>query len=323
VSEPPKKLRKWRKKLAKAKNQIIVPVGSHGRTLTVPNWAYKGPGDIYRGLTGAIVGTLPTALVYFTVYDRVSAALEARHDAADAASGAPPTQHDSGGGRAASVHLLSAAAGAVASSFVRVPGDTCRHQTQAYLHSSFFSAVRTIVTRHGIRGLYLGYIPTLLRDVPELAVQFTAYEALRRAAQRRRSDAGANPKLATWEHLVLGGLAGAAAATVTMPLDFIKTRQQSGAVGGVGAVVRAVIAAEGVKGLFSGLGPRVCHVASTSAVFFGLFEGAKLLLKPERTAQDRLLLPKARAMRFVAMRVCAHGADAYRRAWCAVWRVCS
>jgi hypothetical protein len=218
VSEPPKKLRKWRKKLAKAKNQIIVPVGSHGRTLTVPNWAYKGPGDIYRGLTGAIVGTLPTALVYFTVYDRVSAALEAHHEEADAARGgaAAAAEHASGGGRAASVHLLSAAAGAVASSFVRVPGDTCRHQTQAYLHNSFFSAARTIVTRDGVRGLYLGYLPTLLRDVPELAVQFTAYEALRRAAQRRRTDAGANPKLATWEHLVLGGLAGAAAATVTM-----------------------------------------------------------------------------------------------------------
>jgi solute carrier family 25 S-adenosylmethionine transporter 26 len=293
VSEPPKKLRKWRKKLAKAKNQLIVPVGSHGRTLTVPNWAYKGPGDIYRGVAGAVLGTLPTALVYFTVYDRVSAALEARHAECEGEEA-----HPSGGRRAATVHLLSAAAGAVASSFVRVPGDTCRHQTQAYMHANVFAAARTIVARGGVRGLYLGYLPTLLRDVPELAVQFTVYEALRRAAQRRRGAAegcaagGAATKLATWEHLVLGGAAGAAAATVTMPLDFIKTRQQCGAVGGVSALVRGVIAAEGLPGLFSGLGPRVCHVASTSAVFFGLFEAAKLLLKPERTAADRLLLPK-------------------------------
>lgn len=310
MSEPPRKLKKWRKKLAKAKNQLILPVGRGGRTLTVPNWAYKGPGDIYRGLTGAVIGTLPTALVYFTVYDRVSAALEQR--AASRNGGAP----ESGSRTAAAVHLVSAAAGAVASSVVRVPGDTCRHQTQAYMHRNFFAAAGTIVSRSGLRGLYLGYLPTLLRDVPELAVQFTVYEALRRAAQRRHAGSeaafaeaqarGKAHKLATWEHLVLGGAAGAAAATVTMPLDFIKTRQQCGATGGAAALVRGVLATEGVGGLFAGLGARVCHVAATSAVFFGLFEGAKLILKPDRTEADRLLLPKVRLLfvvLFVRMRV--------------------
>lgn len=292
VSEPPKKLRKWRKKLAKGKNQIIVPVGRHGRTLTVPNWAYKGPGDIYRGVTGAVLGTLPTALVYFLVYDRTSEALER--------AGWPHQRARSDGehqDRAASVHLLSAACGALASSVVRVPGDTIRHQTQAYMHRNVFAAARTILSTRGVGGLYLGYLPTLLRDVPELAVQFTVYEALRKGVMRHRAHQWGDPqhKLATWEHLLLGGLAGAAAASVTMPLDFVKTRQQCGAVGGVAALVRGVVAAEGYRGLFSGLGPRVCHVAATSSVFFGLFEGCKLLLKPDRTEQDRLLLPKVSA----------------------------
>ena len=348
VSEPPKKLRKWRKKLAKRKNQVIVPVGRDGRTLTVPNWAYKGPGDLYRGVSGAILGTLPTALVYVVVYDRASAALEralAAHAGASAAAAAAaaaarpqaalggagnggegqsggvvaarPRQVNGTHERAAGVHLLSAAAGAICSSVVRVPGDTIRHQTQAYMHRNVFAAFGNIVTARGVAGLYLGYLPTLLRDVPELAIQFTVYEALRkgvttyRAAQlarqqqalppqlRRRAARGgkgrddpSNYKLATWEHLILGGRAGAAAATVTMPLDFVKTRQQCGAAGGVLGLVRSVVAAEGVQGLFAGLAPRVCHVACTSSVFFGLFEGAKLLLKPERTEKDRLLLPK-------------------------------
>ena len=82
------------------------------------------------------------------------------------------------------------------------------------------------------------------------------------------------------------------ALTDACPAAARQTRQQCGAVGGAAALVRSVVAAEGVGGLFSGLGPRVCHVASTSAVFFGLFEGAKLLLKPDRTEHDRLLLPK-------------------------------
>ena len=57
----------------------------------------------------------------------------------------------------------------------------------------------------GVRGLYHGLLPTLLRDVPEIAIQFTLYERLRKAVQRRR----AVDKLRTWEHLILGGLSGA------------------------------------------------------------------------------------------------------------------
>lgn len=46
------------------------------------------------------------------------------------------------------------------------------------------------------------------------------------------------------------------------------------------------------QGLFKGLGPRVAHVALTSATFFALFEYTKLLLKPQRVRGDFLLLPK-------------------------------
>ena len=35
---------------------------------------------------------------------------------------------------------------------------------------------RHIVTSEGVRGLYQGLLPTLLRDVPEIAIQFALYE---------------------------------------------------------------------------------------------------------------------------------------------------
>lgn len=46
--------------------------------------------------------------------------------------------------------------------------------------------------------------------------------SLRRLAQRRRRVT----KLATWEHLLLGGMSGAVAAAATCPLDALKTAQQ-------------------------------------------------------------------------------------------------
>ena len=338
MSEPPKKLLKWRRKLLKQKNQLVMRVGLSGRTMTVPNWAFKGPGDIYRGATGALLGTFPTALVYFLVYDRVSTAFKERAvEAAEAEKGAPPGATGRLDRLARSLtqapevrHLVSASAGALCSSVVRVPGDTVRHQTQAFMHRNVFAAFRTITAARGVGGLYLGFLPTLMRDIPELAVQFTLYELMRTATVRRHGEQAAASAAAsgrrrggeaeakaykptTIEHLVMGGVAGASAAVFTMPLDFVKTRQQCGAVGGIVGLMKAVVAAEGVGGLFHGLVPRVGMAATTSAVFFGLFEGVKMVLKPasERSAVD------ADFVRKLTLKRCVRG-RLLRAARCAV-----
>ena len=73
-------------------------------------------------------------------------------------------------------HLVSASAGALASSIVRVPTDTIRHRVQAYLHPNVFRAGICILRKEGLLGLYSGFLPTLLRDVPEIALQFALYE---------------------------------------------------------------------------------------------------------------------------------------------------
>ena len=62
------------------------------------------------------------------------------------------------------------------SALVRVPTDTLKHRVQAYLHQDIFEAARTICKSSGVRGLYRGFWPTLMRDVPEIAIQFTLYE---------------------------------------------------------------------------------------------------------------------------------------------------
>lgn len=127
-------------------------------------------------------------------------------------------------------HLTAGAVGAVTSAFVRVPTDTIRHRVQAYLHPTVIHAVPELVRAKGISGFYSGFLPTIVRDVPEIALQFGMYEALRGAVQwhTARSGAEAGGKLPTWQHLVLGGAAGAFATSVTMPIDVIKTTLQCG-----------------------------------------------------------------------------------------------
>eukprot|EP00271_Cylindrocystis_brebissonii_P020805 TRINITY_DN7080_c0_g1_i1.p1 TRINITY_DN7080_c0_g1~~TRINITY_DN7080_c0_g1_i1.p1 ORF type:complete len:510 (-),score=74.59 TRINITY_DN7080_c0_g1_i1:901-2430(-) len=263
IKDPPKKLRKWRKKIVK-KAIGIGPVD-------IDNWFFKGPGDLYRGVWGAILGTIPNAALYFVAYESVKRRLEKKKL------------------NPGLVHLTSASVGTIAASIVRVPADTLKHRVQAYMHTNVFEAFVAVVSTNGIGGLYRGFLPTLMRDVPEIVIQFGVYERARMFLQRQRKV----EKLSTPEHLLLGAFAGAVAATCTMPLDLVKTRQQCGAGAlAIHQIIRQVYAESGVVGLTAGLGPRVFHVSLMSAAFFGLFEFCKMQIKPDRTSLDKLFLPK-------------------------------
>ncbi len=71
--------------------------------------------DAYLGLTGAIIGTIPTALLYFGVYEACSWTLKKRLHGEHAA---------------ALTHICSASAGAAVSALVRVPADVLKHKVQ-------------------------------------------------------------------------------------------------------------------------------------------------------------------------------------------------
>ena len=96
----------------------------------------QGPRDLYLGIFGAALGTLPTAAVYFATYEWCKAKLEARHC-----------------GQAVT-HVTSASVGAILSAFVKVPSDTLKHQVQAYLFPNVWQV--------GTSGMSAGMACTLL-----------------------------------------------------------------------------------------------------------------------------------------------------------------
>jgi solute carrier family 25 protein 39/40 len=165
------------------------------------------------------------------------------------------------------------------------------------------------------RALWRGLGPTLWRDVPFSGIYWMGYEAIKAALMARLPKRGGNdgrPSAAeTYGVAFVGGVgAGSVAAFATTPFDVVKTRLQveayrtvttasSSAGAGVaaaasaaraadslpsastGALLQRVLREEGVRGLFTGLGPRVAKVAPACAIMISTYELGKNLLHVE------------------------------------------
>lgn len=63
--------------------------------------------------------------------------------------------------------MLSGGAAALGSSVVKVPIAVCIRSVQAGNYRNALQAATGIVRQAGPRGLFAGYVPTLLEDIPE------------------------------------------------------------------------------------------------------------------------------------------------------------
>ena len=170
------------------------------------------------------------------------------------------------------VAFVSGGIAAAGSSVVKVPLAVCIRSVQAGVYPNFFEAGKSIVAAAGTRGLFTGYFPTLLEDVPDMAFKFACYESMRnlhiRLNQRQPSPQ---------EDFSMGALAGAVAAAATTPLDVIKTNMMCAAASRptMASAARAVMAQGGHSAFFRGVGARALSNGINSAVFFCFFESLR------------------------------------------------
>jgi solute carrier family 25 S-adenosylmethionine transporter 26 len=80
--------------------------------------------------------------------------------------------------------------------------------------------LQAIIRSEGVLGFYRGYLSTVLREIPFTCVQFPLYEYFKSYAAYRKQQAVADP----FDAALCGSVAGGIAASVTTPLDVIKTR---------------------------------------------------------------------------------------------------
>jgi hypothetical protein len=239
---------------------VAASIAAHGRR--------GGLARLYAGAPLAVIGSGASSALYFGAYDAAKAA------------GLPPP--------------LAALLGNALSSLVLVPKDVLKSRMQAGAPGGVAAVAATALRTGGVRGLYAGYLPTLLRNAPSNVISFTAYgarkrrraavacchhssaqvltarfgpatEGLKALAQRQlacrdRRTVSAHavpPPLPAPLTACAGALAGGFAAVATHPLDLVKTRLQT-----QGVVARPPVG----LALYAGVWPTIRAVVASEGL---------------------------------------------------------
>uniref|UniRef100_A0A7S3A1G4 Mitochondrial carrier protein n=1 Tax=Rhodosorus marinus TaxID=101924 RepID=A0A7S3A1G4_9RHOD len=181
--------------------------------------------------------------------------------------------------------VLAAVFGDITGSLWLCPSEVIKQQQQSGLYASFASAFQGALKQSGVAGLYKGYSGLVVRDVPFRVVQLVMYEECKKFWKERNKR-----ETNDIENLVLGAVAGMVGGAATTPLDVVKTRlmTQGSTRTYKGALdcVKQTVQAEGIPGLFRGVGPRVLLIAPSCAIFFVAYEATIRALK-RRSAERK------------------------------------
>ncbi|KAI0472589.1 mitochondrial carrier domain-containing protein [Xylariaceae sp. FL0804] len=158
--------------------------GKHPGMWTTMITMYKNEGGVwalYRGIIPTVAGVAPYVGLNFMTYEFVRKTLTPEGD-----------QNPSAGRKL----LAGAISGAVAQTCT-YPFDVLRRRFQintmsgmGYQYKSIGDAVRLIIAQEGIRGLYKGLIPNLLKVAPSMAANWLSFEVTRDFLVALKPEAG-------------------------------------------------------------------------------------------------------------------------------------
>ena len=239
----------------------------------------RGVLGFYNGISAVIVGSAASSAVYFGTCEFGKSIL------------AKVPQYPS-----LLIPPTAGAMGNIMSSAIMVPKELITQRMQAGAKGRSWQVLLGILERDGILGLYAGYSATLLRNLPAGVLSYSSFEYLKAAVLSRTK----NDHLEPFQSVCCGALAGAISASLTTPLDVVKTRLMTQVHGeainkvsaamysGVSATVKQILRDEGWVGLTSGMGPRVVHSACFSALGYFAFETAKMAILHQHLKRKEL-----------------------------------
>ncbi|CAL9735513.1 mitochondrial magnesium exporter 1 [Monosporozyma servazzii] len=264
------------------------------RTIYLEEGVLRG---LYSGYTAAMLGSLPSAAIFFASYEYTKRILINDWQLNDSFS-----------------HLTAGFIGDFVSSVVYVPSEVLKSRLQlqgrynnghfdsGYNYKNLRDAVKTIIKQEGSSALYFGYKATLVRDLPFSALQFAFYEKFRQWAFIEEGKLMHKHELSITNEILTGACAGGLAGIITTPLDVIKTRlqtQQPSSKDTTGTTrlsilsnaisrnLKLIYQREGLRNLFNGVGPRFVWTSVQSSIMLLLYQTTlKVLSQTQSQPQD-------------------------------------
>lgn len=235
----------------------------------------EGVPALWSGLSPTLVLAVPCTMIYFVSYEQLRYRMKTMHNKMTGEFGQPMW-----------IPLIAGATARITAVTLVSPLELIRTKMQSkhLTYSEITSALRQVIKYEGYGGLFRGLGSTLLRDVPFSGIYWTTFESTKRAFNKPDSE-----KNSFLFNFFCGSVAGSIAAFVTVPFDVVKTHQQielgekeiytDGKIqqraSNMTDIVRNIYKNHGLKGLFTGLMPRIFKVAPACAIMISTFEYGK------------------------------------------------
>ncbi|KAH6712390.1 mitochondrial carrier domain-containing protein [Leptodontidium sp. MPI-SDFR-AT-0119] len=226
----------------------------------------EGPRALYKGCGVLVIGSVGKDAVRFLSFDTVKNYFRSPEDGT-----LTPTRSI----------LAGMSAGVLASIFAVTPTERVKTaliddarvgSTQMY--TSTTHAIREIVREDGMKGLYRGFVGTMLKQASSTGLRMGSYNIVKDFEMRRGVVQG------TGVNFLNGAFAGVVTTLLSMPFDTIKTRSQSAKVTTTMQAITGVWFESGIRGYWKGTVMRLSRTVFSGGILFTTAEAVAKVLNP-------------------------------------------
>ncbi|CAN4102413.1 unnamed protein product [Withania somnifera] len=165
--------------------------------------------------------------------------------------------------------------------------------------ASIWQEASRIVREEGFRAFWKGNLVTIAHRLPYSSISFYAFERYKNVLQLILGveSQGENITADLCIRLVGGGLAGITAASVTYPLDLVRTRlaAQTNVIyyRGIWHALQTISREEGIAGLYKGMGATLLGVGPNLAISFSVYDTVRSYWQSHRPDDSAVLVSLA------------------------------
>lgn len=165
--------------------------------------------------------------------------------------------------------------------------------------ASILQEASRIIHEEGFKAFWKGNLVTIVHRLPYSSISFYAYDRYKNFLHLVPGLSGNDQygSADVFVRLLGGGLAGMTAASITYPLDLVRTRLAAQTnhlyYQGIWHALKAICKDEGVRGLYKGLGATLLGVGPNIAISFSVYETLRYNWQARRPEDSTVLVSLA------------------------------